>query len=667
MGIKNFSVSLEGRIKNYNLPRKKALFPLYEAVVNSLHAIEGRSKKELSFKNGQIDICISRNKQPLIDDTDLHQVEGFTVIDNGIGFNDVNLDSFLKSDSLYKSEIGGKGVGRFSWLKAFNFVNISSVYELETNEGLYKRDFIFSLNLPSIDITETKATSADEYKTCVNLNTYKKEYQAETPLEAGDIALNIMQHCLIYFLDENCPQINVIDGNNLISLNKMFEEKVKVSDNKETFTINDKEFKLLIAKINDETFQGNRLYLCANGRLVENKNLDNYIADLDKNIFASHKYYCLGILTGKYLDNHVDMSRFSFNFPEEDAELFEDVTLKELIKKASGCIEKYLKEYLSVIKDKKFSFINDYINKQAPQYRHLLKYKPDSIAKIKPVFDYEKLNSSLHEIKAEFDKDMQEERNNVFNNLSKNIPLEEYEPIFKEYVGKVTDANGSSLAEYVTRRKVIIELVEQGLRLKEDGKYNKEKYLHNLIFPQKATSEEIAYEHHNLWLIDERLSYSTYISSDIPFDNDPHQERTDLLFLDSPVAVSDSSNNGTVFDTIVIFELKRPMRNNYTVSDNPIEQLYDYLNKIRENKAMDKYHRLIKVGESTKYYLYSICDITESLIPILKKAQFISTPDRLGYYTFNDTFNAYFEILSYDKIVNDAYKRNRVLFEKLGI
>lgn len=29
--------------------------------------------------------------------------------------------------------------------------------------------------------------------------------------------------------------------------------------------------------------------------------------------------------------------------------------------------------------------------------------------------------------------------------------------------------------------------------------------------------------------------------------------------------------------------------------------------------------------------------------------------------------NAYIEILSYDKIINDAKKRNRILFDKLGI
>ena len=46
---------------------------------------------------------------------------------------------------------------------------------------------------------------------------------------------------------------------------------------------------------------------------------------------------------------------------------------------------------------------------------------------------------------------------------------------------------------------------------------------------------------------------------------------------------------------------------------------------------------------------------------------FSQTPDKLGYYDFNDKLNAYVEILSYDKLIIDAKKRNKVLFDKLGI
>jgi hypothetical protein len=43
------------------------------------------------------------------------------------------------------------------------------------------------------------------------------------------------------------------------------------------------------------------------------------------------------------------------------------------------------------------------------------------------------------------------------------------------------------------------------------------------------------------------------------------------------------------------------------------------------------------------------------------------TPDNLGYYGFNESLNAYYEIISYNKLLADATKRNRVLFEKLNL
>jgi hypothetical protein len=46
---------------------------------------------------------------------------------------------------------------------------------------------------------------------------------------------------------------------------------------------------------------------------------------------------------------------------------------------------------------------------------------------------------------------------------------------------------------------------------------------------------------------------------------------------------------------------------------------------------------------------------------------FHETPDKLGMYKYNDTAHAYMEIISFDKLIFDSEKRNKILFEKLGI
>ena len=50
-------------------------------------------------------------------------------------------------------------------------------------------------------------------------------------------------------------------------------------------------------------------------------------------------------------------------------------------------------------------------------------------------------------------------------------------------------------------RKIILEMLRKGIHLKEDGRFNKESYIHNLIYPMRRTSEDIEYESHNFWLI----------------------------------------------------------------------------------------------------------------------------------------------------------------------
>lgn len=46
---------------------------------------------------------------------------------------------------------------------------------------------------------------------------------------------------------------------------------------------------------------------------------------------------------------------------------------------------------------------------------------------------------------------------------------------------------------------------------------------------------------------------------------------------------------------------------------------------------------------------------------------FTRTADNMGAYKYNDVIHAYIEVMSYDKVRNDSEKRNKVLFDKLGI
>jgi len=111
------------------------------------------------------------------------------------------------------------------------------------------------------------------------------------------------------------------------------------------------------------------------------------------------------------------------------------------------------------------------------------------------------------------------------------------------------------------------------------------------------------------------------------------------------------------------------MRKGYADEENPFEQVIKYITKIRDSKALDKDGRLIPINENTPFYAaYLICDRTENLRNYAENMyDYTPTPDGLGYFNFNKNLKAYIEVISYDKLVQDAQKRNRVLFEKLNL
>lgn len=664
--VRSFSSNLRGRVRNFTLPQNRPLVPLYEAIVNSINAIDERVAKNGTIK-GRVEIEVLRDRT-FFADSDRDTVRGFCIRDNGIGFDEKNMASFMEADSEYKMAIGGKGVGRFSWLKAFSSVQIVSTYK--ENNIFMTRKFDFSLKQVDIEDVLEEAPNNVEYHTEVKLVDYNKKYKNEVPKQLKTIAIRIIQHCLVYFLRSNCPEIRIFDEEDNISVNQMFKDLFSTDDNKNIFTVKEQEFSLLNIKINDRTFPyKNKLYLCANDRLVDSKDLEKTIVNLDSEIFKKEGYWYLGVLTSKYFDENVDMNRLSFSIPQDSSDLLPSFPgLDDIVRSASEKVQDYLSEYLEGVEEQKQERIQKYTTNIAPQYRHLEHYVPERIAALKPGLTNQELDDALYGMKRDFENKTKSECNDLMNQLEKGtISAEEYQRQFQETITKVSDVNRAALAEYVAHRRIILNLFSHGLDIKDDGKFNLEKYIHQLIYPMRFTSDDMPYENHNLWLIDEKLSFCQFISSDKPFDNAQCENRADILVLDNPVVVSESKNIGQKYETITIFELKRPGRDDYNMEDNPVVQLLDYAEKIKEGNVKDCRHRPIHTSESTQFYLYVLCDIRSSLERVLERMSFTKTADGLGAYTYNSQLHAYIEVLSYDKIRNDSEKRNKVLFEKLGI
>ena len=221
------------------------------------------------------------------------------------------------------------------------------------------------------------------------------------------------------------------------------------------------------------------------------------------------------------MDNNVGTNRTSFDIPDTTDD--DELSMKEIVSAVTESVQGYLSEYLDEVRVKKDERIRRYIRNEAPQFGHLIKYMPEAIAAIKPNLVEAKLDEELYKIKRRFDADLKRENQEILKTIDVGAEnMEIYKEKFRVQIEKISEANKAALAEYVAHRKVILELLKKGINSNEFGKYSKEAYIHNLIYPMRRTSDEIEYQSHNLWLIDERLSYCDYISSDIPFNNDPN-------------------------------------------------------------------------------------------------------------------------------------------------
>lgn len=638
-----FQTSLVGRVSNYPLPVSKALLPLFEAVVNSIHAIE-----ELDRKDGRIDIVIERIPQGrLIRGIALEPITNFIIKDNGIGFNDDHYNAFLTSDSTFKIERGGKGIGRFAWLKAFQSVSISSNY---FNGGKpYRRSFDFKLTEEVIHSLRNDVFEHNDTETEVKLIDFKSNYRKNAFKTPQTIGNKIIEHCLFTFLKENPPVIRIFDDtleDGVINLNEVFRESVHVHSIRESFRCKSQEFELTSLRLYSMDENVHTVHLCAQEREVENTKLSkrmsslrNYsrIEDEDGKLFTY-----MGYISGRYLDENVDSGRTKIDIQREASELQteDDIAVSEILDAAIPLIETYLNAYLSAIAKESYEKTVSFIQDARPQYRPLLSYRNEKLKRITPGLNDSQLDLELYKLYVEVDLEIKEQSADFLNeNLTEDVSnIQQRKKDYRRFIEEANAWGKSKLVEYIIHRKVILDLFEKRLEVKPDGKYHLEKDVHEIIFPLRKSSDEITYDQQNLWIIDEKLAYHKLLASDTELSkineiDIQSDQRPDIVIFDNQfVFVGEEPP----FSSVTIIEFKRPMRKEYSEGDNPIAQVYGYVEKIRSGRANDKNGRPITIGENLPFYAYIICDITPKIRTWAKQAGiFTVAPNSDGYFGYN--------------------------------
>ena len=355
----NISTNLSGRLRNTSLPRSHGLLPVFEAVVNSAHALE---EAQVSSEDGRICVAIKRapmQQQLTVDDepTELEQsqrsdIVAFTVTDNGIGFNDENFEAFMTLDTERKATKGGRGIGRLLWLKAFDRAEVTSRF---VDDGiLYERSFAFCPSgVTGGDVVA--AQSGAERQTSVKLAGFDAQYRANSRKTGEAIAKAMLEHCMWYFVRPGgAPAIVVEDVGENISLDELFDQHMHSSAVRQTVTVNGTDFELLHVKRRAVSSANHSIAYCADNRLVLEEKLAGRIPGLHRRLADANGEFFYGCyVSSPLLDQLVRPERNAFDLPMDVGSLFEgvEVSWEDIRKSVAESAAEHLSDYLTDVKE----------------------------------------------------------------------------------------------------------------------------------------------------------------------------------------------------------------------------------------------------------------------------------------------------------------------------
>jgi len=646
--------------------------PIVEVVVNAIQAIESTGRTD-----GEIYIRVHRDGQ-LEMDGGLPEVQSFEIRDNGTGFTDENRQSF---DTLYtdlKISEGGKGFGRFTCLKYFDNVHVESVFR--DSVGFKQRKFSMGKDNDIIVNERFSNSTEQESWTIVNLSNLKDGKSIDKKLST--IARNLLEKLLPYFITKDyvCPTIVLSekDGTDSIKLNEYLGnelsaviKEIPVENNvfSLTGTQSEEEFFVRVFKLYFPKNQKSKISLVAHKREVSGSAIQKYIPEFSEDFYdkdvsgiANHarNYMVKAYVFGRYLDQNVSLERGGFEFQMEN-DVLHGISQTDIESRSANIAKDAVGSDIVVRQEKKRDRVQTYVDEEAPWHKGILDkidltgmpYKPSN-EEIESLLQKEKFAQEV-QIKRDVTKLLAEGN---LDNLKDNV---------LEIVSKISGTSKNDLIHYIALRRNILDIFGKSLEVDETGSYASEGVVHDIIFPRKADTDITSFDNHNLWIIDERLNFTNYVSSDLPL-NGKNSDRPDLLVYNNRILFR---GDNEASNPITIFEFKKPLRDDFvnpSSQEDPVQQIVRYVNNIRDGKYKTPEGRKMLVAANTPFYGYVVCDLTAKVESWLEREKnFKPMPDRLGWFQWVENINLYVEVISWDKLLKDAKMRNQIFFQKLGI
>ncbi|GAB4030918.1 hypothetical protein [Spirosoma jeollabukense] len=671
-------VPVKNIVERVDLTSQDALLPLFECVVNSIISLLKSDIKDI--KDKQIQIKIRRGDLPSqINLENIKTIHSITITDNGVGFDDENFKSFETPYSNINKEFGCKGIGRFTVLAAFKSVKIYSNFK---EEGIWKhREFSFD---SENEVDGVNCIDSNEHypKTTVELiDCFNPIIKDKTARTVEEIAKDIMQHCLIYYLSGSLPVITVFDteNNQVQVINDLFKQVSK--EREKEFEIDNQKFKAYVTKSPKEGNRINHYVLyCANSRVVgQPRNISKFNQLFSYPVQQDGKQYFLDIyLVSEYLNKKAYNTRNGFAIPrEKERGMFNNsiISFQEIEESLTTLLEEEYEPHVKLTQERSLNEIRTYITNYAPRYRSLLN-NAEVLKSIPPNLSDDKKEEFLYKISYNARRTVEKNVQDFINNKKFN---EESILKVKKDIQEKTAYDVDSLADYMTRRKAIIDLFAKFLEADSEGKYRLEEDIHNLIFPMGVTSDDIDYESHNLWLLDERFLGYKFIASDksiTSISQKKSNKEPDLVCIqdkpkmfDNPMGFGDKSHGE--LNSLVIFEFKRPgetahqkNKGNYRWEFSDLIDVYfdDFI--YTPDKKNHKGRQVIVKNDTPKFG-YIIVDVIPTLLEDYNKSKGWKKTPFGSFYKMNADLNLHYEVMTFDKLLEYAKGRHMPFFNKL--
>ncbi|MEW6238574.1 MAG: ATP-binding protein [Candidatus Omnitrophota bacterium] len=646
--------------------------PVIEMIVNAIQAID-----EVGKTDGKVSIRVQRSIQIEIDDS-LPEINSFEIEDNGIGFTDVHRNSF---DTLYTDlwiKEGGKGFGRFTCLKYFENLFVRSIFR--DGDGFKARRFSMGKDNDIIVHEKVEACEQQESGTVVTLSTLKKGRSFDKKLST--IARNLVERILPYFITQNyvCPEIilSELDGSDAIKLNDYVINELsavikEIQVERKTYTLNDnnvdEKFLVRVFKLYSPRNQKSRISLVAHKREVSGSAIHKYIPEFEDEFYEKdssgeinheRNYIIKAYVFSSYLDRNVSLERGGFEFPME-SNLISEIGQADIEREAAAIAKESMGADIILRQEKKKERVQLYVDEEAPWHKDILE---------KIDLSGMPYNPSYEEIEIQLQKEKFLQEIQIKKDVEKLLTESNFENVKESVLEIVSNISGTSkndLIHYIALRRKILDIFSKSLEMDDTGAYSSEGVVHDIIFPRKGDTEITSFKDHNLWILDERLNFTTYVSSDIPLGG-KNTERPDLIVYNKRVLFR---GDNEASNPITIFEFKKPQRDDFvnpSSKEDPVQQIVRYVNDIRDGKYKTPEGRKILVSDNTPFYGYVVCDLTQKIESWLEREKdFKPMPDRLGWFQWMGNINLYVEVISWDKVLKDAKMRNQIFFHKLGI